>query len=77
MGHGKPWIGTILFDVLWYVARANWVGLGILMDFLCWLGFLLPVAATNDICQKRKQFLTVIDDGYCLGLLLVQEAVLG
>lgn len=70
-------MAAVLFGVLYHVARAGGVGAGVLTGFLCWLGFVLPVVATNNLYQKRKPMLTVIDAGYFLGVLLVQGAVLG
>lgn len=50
---------------------------GVIFGALFWLGFVVTTMATNHAYGGAKPFLTVIDGGHWLGVLLVQGLILG
>jgi hypothetical protein len=67
---------AMLAAILGYVGQVT-IRAGVISGALVWLGFALPVIATNNAFQKRPLELTYIDAGGWLGSLVIMGAVIG
>jgi len=50
---------------------------GVISGFFVWLGFVIPIMATNHAYQGQKRSLTLIDGGHYLVVLVVMGAIIG
>ena len=52
-------------------------GIGLLVGFMAWLGFVATVMANQIFYERKPQQLVVINGGYTLVSLLIMGALLG
>ena len=50
---------------------------GMIVAFMIWIGFIIPTQIVNNLFQLKPFFLTLIDGGHWLGVLLIQGIVIG
>lgn len=59
------------------MAGANTLGNGLIIGFLCWLGFTAAITLMLEMFERHSISLWLINSGYSLAGLLISGAILG